>query len=186
MTISNTERERDISFALKQVMELIGSRFLGDVLLNPTTAELGRVLRTTWEELRAQSFVENAPTPIGCETWYRLTGRGWIEYLNRTGQRPTMRDNLENLRKAIKAHAKKNNRQWEEPVYLLSIAQSAHVPFEWAANVIEAQLLDDEWPKDRVHVTWWSPTEKLKHGLIRIPVDFGQERLGKKPNPKST
>jgi hypothetical protein len=180
MTISKEDRQRDIDFALKQIMQIVDAKFFHHVLLDPISPKLANILRTTWRDLRSPQYlyVEKADTPIGCEAWYRLTGRGFKAGLERTGQRtdPITRQNLIELRKAMKAHIKEINRQNEVPVTLSSVAQRAHVPLMWAANVIESGLLQDEWPEDKVSVTWWSPTEQRKLGMIRIPIDFGHRK----------
>ena len=72
MTIPPMERTENVRLAFAQLLERVSDEAVDGVLFD--TSEFSEILSTTWEDLKANGFVEVLPAgALLC-----MTGRGWV------------------------------------------------------------------------------------------------------------
>ncbi len=168
MTLSNQEREANIDFAFRLLIPAINEKAISRTFLDPAAEPFGEILSTTWKELCDQGWAEE------CELYgqqrYRLTGKGWVEGLWRTGagRDRKLLDRLGRLSAKLKRYVK--GRGTDVTVELAKLARDVQLPEGWVFNAVESNAF--EILQERRGVTW-----KEQGLLVRIPLNFGTELL---------
>ena len=168
MTLSEEERAANIELAFCLLIAEINEKAISRTFLDPAAEPFTEIPSTTWIEMCDQGWTE------GCELYgqqrYRLTGKGWVEGLARTGAgRDTkLLDRLGRLSAELKRYVK--GRGTDVTVDLEKLAQDVKLPEGWVFNAVESNAF--EILQGRRGVTW-----KEQGLLVRIPLTFGMKLL---------
>ena len=168
MTLSDEERAANIDLAFPLLIAEINEKAISRTFLDPAAEPFREILSTTWKELCDQGWTE------GCELYgqqrYRLTGKGWVEGLARTGggRDAKLLDRLGRLSAELKRYVK--GRGTDVTVELAKLARDVQLPEGWVFNTVESNAF--EILQGRRGVAW-----KERGLLVRIPITFGMKLL---------
>jgi len=125
------------------------------------------VLRTTWEELLREGYVE----AVGAR--WRLTAKGWLLAIEATdvSTSPTYRERLGRLLAVMKRHVK--GRRDSAIVELRMLAKESNEPEGWIFNVIDSRA-SSATGLGRTGARWYG---NERGRLVEIPVDFNLEPI---------
>ena len=126
------------------------------------------ILRTTWEELVRQGYVER----IGASQ-YRLTAKGWLAAVQLVGvaESSQYKERLGKLLATMKGHVK--GREESKVVELRTLASQCNEPEGWIFNVIDSRA-SSSIGGGRTGAKWF---ENERGRLVEIPVDFNLEPI---------
>jgi len=166
MTLAKEDRLENHKAAFTLMMQALGDSALDIGLFDPSQPPFdGAVLRTTWEELARQGFVER----VGAFQ-YRLTARGWLVGVEVTSKSksPEYIDRLGRLLATMKRHVK--GRKDSVIVPLKQLANESGEPEGWIFNVIDSRSSGSVG--QRTGASWY---EGARGRVVEIPVDFNLE-----------
>lgn len=163
VTIARQDREENLRVAFALMLENLGDRAMDTTFFSPAQQPFeNRILRTTWEELVRQEYIEKV-----CQDQYRLTPKGWQIGIAITGtlNSSAFQERLGRLSAALKRHVK--GRHDSVVVPLQDLAIDSGEDEGWIFNIIDSQADD---PDDkRIKARWF---EGERGRLVIIPVDF--------------
>jgi hypothetical protein len=165
MTIARREREENHRAAFSLMLQGLGDRAIDTTFFDPAQPPFeGLILRTTWEELARQEYVESVGLP---QSQYRLTAEGWLVGLEMSGtsQQGAFQERLGRLLATIKRHVK--GRKDSSIVPLQQLADESGEPEGWIFNVIDSKASGTG--NQRVSASWFGGE---RGRLVEIPVDF--------------
>jgi len=167
MTIGKHDREENHRAAFSLMLRELGDKAIDTSFFNHGQPPFkDQILRTTWEELERQGYVESISIQ------YRLTAKGWLVGLTITGTAQSARyqERLGLLLAAMKRHVKP--RADSAIVSLRQLADESGEPEGWIFNVIDSKAGDTE--NKRTGARWFGGE---RGRLIEIPVDFNLEPI---------
>ncbi len=83
ITFSQEKQKENVDIAFREMMAELGHGSIGITLFDPSRDPFRAVHQTTWKELIDQGWLEEHEVEV--QTFYRLTGAGWVEGLWRVG-----------------------------------------------------------------------------------------------------
>jgi hypothetical protein len=146
---------------------------LGDGAIDTTLFDAGEppfreaVLRTTWEELLREGYIE------AVETRCRLTAKGWLLAMEATdvSTSASYRERLGRLLGVMKRHVK--GRKDSAIVELRKLARESGEPEGWIFNVVDSRA-SSAIGSARTGARWYGSD---RGRLVEIPVDFNLEPI---------
>jgi len=166
MSLPKGARLENHEAAFTLMMDVLDDQAIDTCLFDPGQSPFQeKILRTTWEELERQGYVE-AVGPLQ----YRFTARGWLvglevtaasqstEYLERVGR----------VLAVMKGHVKGRGNSAIVP--LQQLAMESGEPEGWIFNVIDSGSTSTE--SKRTGASWLKGD---RGRLVEIPVDFNLE-----------
>ena len=140
MTLSEEERAANIELAFRLLIAEINEKAISRTFLDPVAEPFREILSTTWKELSDQGWTEGFE--LYGQQRYRLTGKGWVEGLARTGAgRDTkLLDRLGRLSAELKKYIK--GRDTDVTVELARLVQDGQLPEGWVFNAVESNAFE--------------------------------------------
>lgn len=169
MTLSRGERGENIKAALLMMFELLADEPINLSLFHPDQPPFsGRILRTTWEDLKRDGYVEESVPFL-----FRLTPNGWLYCLELTGASKSQEvmGRLGALFAAMKKRVK--GRNGRAIFSYRELANELNEPHGWVFNVIDSRATSS-LNSGRVGATWFN---NERGQLVEVPVNFSMEPI---------
>ncbi len=173
MTRSTKERQRNNEAALKLMYELLNDSAIDTALFEANSLPFaGTVIRTTWEDLLSNGYVELALTDESFRV-YRLTAKGWLVCLHLTNATSSsvFMARLGRLLATMKKHVK--GRTTPKLVSISDIATESCEAAGWIFNVIDSRATTSS-TIERIGAKWFN---NERGRLIEIPLNFNMEPI---------
>ena len=173
MTLSNTDRQRELNETLDALLEGLAGRALNDYVFGTNDPQTQTVRRTTWDEFVRRRWVKR----LGDSPLYMLTGSGWIAALRLTNaiKEDQLRQDALNLIQLLKRKVKGRE---GDGVATIHDFTSDGVSAAFVFNAIESGLLEELFP-GRGYRTYWAASDPWNDGAPHfiIPRDFALQEL---------
>ncbi len=167
MSKSPEDREQNRGLALHLMLEhLPADRPYEWELVDGDVEPFSAVYPTTWRELTHRGLVK--PFPFDR---YLLTGNGWIEALQVTGelQSDALLEKAGRLSAALKNCVKATGRHADALVHRTKLSEETGLPWAWIYNAIDSLLLQHLF---RQRGASWAPDDQMKDYIL-VPLEFG-------------
>ncbi len=173
MTLSREDRLENIDRAIQKLMTELGDCSIIMTLFTRGNHNYTDIFATTWDDIEHHGWIETEGSTMGATVAFRITGDGWVEGLERTGQLAAAVAKLSQLCMVAKVHVK--GREEHAACHIEQLAEDSDLPRSFIENVVESGLLERQFPKRQMELRWWDPQGRPL--LLRIPRSFGMERL---------
>lgn len=170
MSLSKTERLKNIELALQLMMGELGEHGINELSFEIDKPPYEDIYPTTWQHLEDEYLIERFDT-MGVRHC-GLTGHGWMEGFRVVGRLETEETKakvgraMAEMKKSVEGRGEKAFENVE------SIAARAAVPRGFICNIIEGRYI--ETVLNRKGAEWVSDG---RGRMVEIPVDFGMEFL---------
>lgn len=161
MSLAKTVRAENHKIALKLMLEQLGEQPIDTAFFESSSKAFENVLRTTWEELRDQGYLEKMGERC------RLTPKGWLVALEISGlrQSETFHKHIGRVFAVMKGHVEGQKDSVVVPFRQLvdESQESEGLVF----NIVECKPSSSE--DERARARWYNGE---KGRLVEIPVNF--------------
>jgi hypothetical protein len=161
------KEQANIEEALRKMAARVGDDRFDYLLFDSTDGEFSDVLRTTWELLEQEGWIEQLRTDE-----YRLTASGWIEALRATGAlcNPAMKDSLGKVCAHMKARCVAGTGRHRDGTTIQEVAAETGWSEAFIHNVVEAHLIRECLGQEDCD---WEPGDEHMKNCVMIPARFG-------------